>query len=213
MAQRKQYQNHGFQNSGELDSQNKLEMPTISRERSYMILVLMTAKYILDSIHIFDYIDFDKTFYKFGLQNDKIKQFLNGFVSFYNSLQYVNNDQKIKWLKTRICNKSNLCEKNLFFTMLSYKYKSELLDYLNIFITAEITEIEKRNQFIEEFKNKIQLVENQIQNKENKVNDSLILNSITDEKVFDDMKPYYDDFFDDYNLYNGYLDEYNQDDY
>lgn len=87
MAQRGQYKKHNFQNSDELDSQNQLEMPTLSRDRSYMVLILMMIKYILDSIHIIDYIDFVETFYKFDFKNEKIKQFLNGFVSFYNSLQ------------------------------------------------------------------------------------------------------------------------------
>ena len=52
--------------------------------------------------------------------------------------------------------------------MLSHKYESKLLLYLKIFISTEIPEIDKQNQFWEEFKNRIKLVRNQVQNIENK---------------------------------------------
>ena len=194
MAQRGQYKKHNdFDDSYKLENLNNIEMLTLSKNRSYMVSVVMKVKHKLDSNNIYKYINFVEIFSRFDLKNEQIIQFLNGFARFYNSSPLVNNDQKIKWLKTRISKQSNSSEKNLFFTILAHKYKSKLLEYLNYYISGQIAEIEKRNQFIDEFKNKIKLVENQVQN----INDSPIKNTFTDGKAFDDQQNYDDDELDD----------------
>lgn len=194
MSIKGQYKKHNnFDDSKKLEIQNDIEMINITRDRSYMVKLRKKLKSELDPYGIYKYINFVETFIKFHLSNTKIIQFLNGFAVFYNSL--VNIDQKIEWLKPRIPKQSNFCEKNLIFTTLAHKYKSKLLEYLDIYISAEITEVEKRNQFIDEFKNKILLVENQAQNIDN-------TDSFIEEKVVTVEKCLNDDYFD-----SGYFDD------
>ena len=182
MNRKSTYSNHKFNNSQELDDILRREY---TRDRSYMLTVLKANKQLLDSYNIIEYIDFVDIFYKFNLNNEKIRQFLIGFTRYYNSSLNINNDQKILWLKNRICKQSNSCEKNVFFAVLSHEHKSKLLEYLSIYLSQEINELEKYNHFYDEFTNKIKLVENQVQKIENNIKET-------------EMKDYYiDDYFED----------------
>lgn len=163
MKSRKQtYDHHIFRTSDELSVE--LTKGFFSTDRSYMVNVLKQSKEYLDQYSIRIYIDFVSVFEEHKLLSKKIMEFLIGFTRYYNSSNDIDNDHMIYWLKTRICKQSNTCEKNIIFTRLVHQYENEILEYLDIYLSQNLSDSKKRIKFVDDFKKKINQVKDQNQN-------------------------------------------------